>query len=157
MAQRKSLSEILDGANKEALAKTWGETQAAADFAPLPRGEYEAMIIAGELFTARTGTPGYKLTLETSEGDYKGRRFWCDLWLTSAAMPMTKRDLAKIGVTELVQLERPLPARIRCRVKLALRKNDEGAEYNHVSRFEVMGVEAPDPLELSATTSEGKS
>jgi hypothetical protein len=103
--------------------------------------------VAGELFTAKRGTPGYKLTLEVAEGDFEGRRAWCDLWLTPAALPMTKRDLAKIGITDLDQLEKPLPAVILIRGKLALRRDDDGNDYNRLVRFEVIGVEPGDAFE----------
>lgn len=163
MTLRKSLSEILAGAGKDAdaLEKSWNETQAATDFGPLPKGDYEAVVTHGELFSARTGTPGYKLTFEVCSGDFKGRKFWHDLYLTSAALPITKRDLAKIGITELQQLERPLPARFRCQVKLALRKEDDGSERNRVIRFDFIGVEAPDPFapsetEATANTDDGE-
>lgn len=146
MTPRKSLSEILSGNNKDTLEKTWMETETASEFAPLPRGEYEAVVIKAELFNARTGTPGVKLSLEVGKGEFKGRKFWHDLWLTPAAIPFTKRDLAKIGVTALGQLEMPLPARFVCKVKLAVRKNDEGVEFNHVSGFECIGVEKADPF-----------
>ena len=44
----------------------------------------------------------------------------------------------------LEQLEQPLPQGIRCRVKLALRKDDDGSEFNRVRRFEVIGVDKPE-------------
>src|SRR5262249_6593003 len=131
-------------------------TAAAAKFAPLPKGEYTFRILAGELFTSNSrGTPGYKLTLEVTEGAFEGRRVWCDLWLTPAALPRTKRDLAKIRVTNLEQLERPLPAGIRIRGKLALRCHDDGNEKNELRRFECIGIEEADafvPADVAAAT-----
>jgi len=64
------------------------------------------------------------------------------LWLTPAALPMSKRDLGKLGVTSIEQLEQPLPAGIRCTVKLALRRSDDGGEYNRVRSFDVIGIDA---------------
>jgi hypothetical protein len=55
---------------------------------------------------------------------------------------MSKRDLGKLGVTSIEQLEQPLPAGIRCTVKLALRRDDDGAEYNRVRGFDVIGIDA---------------
>ncbi len=57
---------------------------------------------------------------------------------------MAKRDLGKLGVTALEQLERPLPPGIRCQVKLALRRDDDGNEYNRVKTFEVVGIDEPE-------------
>ncbi len=142
---RKSLSDILREGDRQSLSRAWGETQAAEDFAPLPTGEYVARIVGGELFTSKTkGTAGYKLAFRVLEGDHQGRQFWHDVWLTPAALPMAKRDLFKLGVTALEQLERPLPPGIRCKVKLALRKDDDGAEYSRVRTFEVVGIDPPE-------------
>jgi hypothetical protein len=143
--QRKSLSDILHEGDRESLSRAWGETKAAEDFAPLPAGEYVARIVGGELFTSKTkGTAGYKLAFRVLEGDHQDRQFWHDVWLTPAALPMAKRDLAKLGVTTLEQLEGPLPPGIRCKVKLALRRDDDGTEYNRIKRFEVIGIDPPE-------------
>jgi hypothetical protein len=142
---RKSLSDILREGDRQNLSHAWGETQAAEDFAPLPSGEYVARIVGAELFTSKTkGTAGYKLAFRVLEGEHQGRQFWHDIWLTPAALPMAKRDLLKLGVTALEQLERPLPPGIRCRVKLAFRRDDDGTEYNRVKRFEVIGIDLPE-------------
>lgn len=142
---RKSLSDILRAGDREKLASAWNNTEAAQDLAPLPPGDYLATIEAGEPFTAKTGTGGYKLAFRIVEGEHTGRRFWHDVWLTEAALSMTKRDLAKIGVTSLDQLERPLPPGIVCTVKLVLRRDDDGAEFNRVKRFDVLRIESPTP------------
>ena len=52
---------------------------------------------------------------------------------------------ASSGIAELDQLEQPLPPGIRCRVKLALRKDDDGREFNRVRRFDVEGIDTPEP------------
>ena len=122
LPQRKSLSDILQTDNdRERLSQLWKTTTAAEERGPLPPGEYTFRILTGELSNAKhRGTPGYKLTLEVAAGEHEGRRAWHDLWLTLASLPMTKRDLAKIGVTDLDQPERPLPAGILIRGKLTL-------------------------------------
>ena len=140
------LSDILaaagDGNN---FRNTWDNTQAAEEFAPLPAGVYVAHVIAGELFNARQNrTPGYKLTFKVCEGEHVGRQFWHDLWLTPAALPMAKRDLGKLGVTAMEQLEQPMPPGIRCKVKVALRKDDNGTEHNRVKSFEMIGIDRPE-------------
>jgi hypothetical protein len=144
MNHNNRLSDILANGNRDSLAQAWDTTKAAEDFAPLPSGEYVAHVIGGELSTSRHATPGYKLTFKVIEGEHVGRQFWHDLWLTPAALPMAKRDLAKIGVTVLEQLEQPLPQGIRCKVKLALRKDDGGVEHNKVRSFEVIGIDPPE-------------
>ena len=161
--ERKSLSDILRGSDRDALKKAWNETEAAGEMGPLPAGEYVARITAGELAASRTkGTPGYKLTFRVLEGDYAGRRFWLDLWLTPPAIATTKKDLAKIGVPlslsyeELEkQLDQPLPQGIRCKAKLKLRKNDKGDDYNEVKEFTVVGIDQPEVDPFAPPPKEG--
>lgn len=152
------LSDILSagGQSGDDLKAAWNDTDAATDFAPLPGGEYVARIVAGELFTGRTnGTPGFKLAFKVLEGPHAGRQFWHDIWLTAAALPMAKRDLGKLGVVDLEQLERPLPAGIRCAVKLALRRDDDGSEFNKVRRFDVLGIDEPERDDFAPTDASG--
>ena len=139
------LSDILAGETQQNLAKQWESTEAAPDFVLLPSGTYEAHIQAIELFNARTGTPGVKVTFRLAEGEHAGRNLYSDLWLTPAALPQTKRDLGKLGVQTLEQLEsaKLTPGRIRCRVRVALRRGDDGSEYNSVRGFDFVKEEDP--------------
>lgn len=147
---RKRLSDILQNDDKSKLQSLYQKTEAAGDFLPLPGGEYPARIVSGRFFTSKEkGTPGYKLTFEVTEGEFQGRRCWYDVWLTSAAMPLAKRDLGKLGVTDLDQLDSPLPEGILCKVRVKKHQDDDKNEYNQVRSFEVTGVEkepfAPEP------------
>jgi hypothetical protein len=144
MQSRKRLSDLFLDTDRESLGKAWDATEAAAEFTPLPAGEYLCRCLSGELITSKNGTRGYKLALEVAEGDHAGRRCWHDLWLTPAALPMAKRDLAKIGVVRLEQLDQPLPPGILVRVRLSLRRDDDGTERNRVTRMEAAGVEPGD-------------
>lgn len=138
------LSAILAAGGGSNIRRIWDTTSPADDFGPLPSGEYVARIVKGELETSRThGTPGYKIEFQVVEGEYAGRRIWHDLWLTPAAMPMAKRDLGKLRITSLEQLEQPVPQRIVCAVKLALRTEDDGTRHNKVRSFEVLRIETP--------------
>ena len=143
MAERKRLSDILANSDRDRLEKSWSSTKAADDLKPLPAGEYHCRVVSGELFTSKGGTPGYKIAMEIADGEHAGRRLWLDIWLSEAALPLAKRDLGKIGVENLSQLERPLPSGIVIAAKVALRRGDDGAEFNRVSRFEVVAVEPP--------------
>ena len=141
------LSDILQQGNGGGnIADAWNSTQAASEFEPLSPGEYLARIASGELKTSRSNsTPGYCLTFEVLEPvAFKGRKFWLDCWLTPAAMPQSKRDLCKLGVSSLEQLERPLPKWIICKCKLARRKDDDGNESNRVRSFEVLRIDPPE-------------
>jgi hypothetical protein len=152
------LSDILSSRGGDNIRDLWSNTEAAGEFGPLPPGEYIAHIVAGDLQASRTnGTPGYRLTFRVCEGSHEGRQFWHDCWLTPAAMPQTKRDLAKLGVASLEQLEQPLPRGIRCRCKLALRRDDNGDERNRLKTFEVVGIDEPaaDPFAPTGGEQEG--
>jgi hypothetical protein len=116
---------------------------------------YTCRILSGELSQSRKGTAGYKLTFEITDGECKGRRAWHDLWLTEAAAAQTMRDLAKLQITDFEQLERPFPPGILVRVKLALHRSDSGNEFNRVVRFEVIGVEPPEPFAPSNPPADG--
>jgi hypothetical protein len=145
---RKSLSDILRNGDQERLRDAWQHTEAAADFKPLPAGEYVCHVIAVELFNARTtGTPGVKLAFKVIEGEHADRRLWDDRWLTQTALPWTKRDLGKLGIVGPEQLQRSLPPGIRCKCKVVVRTADDGTEYNRVQHFEVVGI---DPTEADA-------
>src|ERR1700730_4393552 len=111
MNKRKLLSDILRNGDRDSLKSTWQETKAAAELTILPPGQYLLHTVAGELErSSRRGTLGYKVKFRVAEGEYAGRYVWHDWWLTKAAMPHVKRDLAKFGITDLEQLEQPLLA-----------------------------------------------
>ena len=40
------------------------------------------------------------------DGDFQGRKLWLDCWLTPAALPQSKRDLAKLSVEPIQDLAR---------------------------------------------------
>lgn len=143
------LSDILRGGNDD-FNNAWGSTAAAAEFGPIPRGVYECHVTNGELESSRTNrTPGYKIEFSIIDGEFQGRKLWLDCWLTSAALPQTKRDLAKLGITSPDMMEQPLPRRIRCRVTVVIRRDDDGIERNQVRSFDVLGIDKPqtDPFQ----------
>jgi Protein of unknown function (DUF669) len=157
MEPRKRLADILhQHGDRESLKQAWDRTEAVGDFEPLPGGEYTCRVISGEPFNARQkGTPGYKLAFEVTEGEHADRRVWHDLWLTPQALPMSKRDLAKLGITTLEQLDDPLPSGILAKVRVAVRKDDDGNQFNRIKSFDVIGVEAADAFEPPEETTEG--
>lgn len=155
---RKSLSDVLHAGGETNLAQAWDSTQAAADFKPLPRGEYVCHLTAGTLQNSKSkGTPGYKLEFTVLDGPHTGRKVWHDCWFTPAALPHSKRDLAKLGVTALAQLNRPLPPGMRCKVQVILRTDDDNIERNRVQAFDVLGIDKPeaDPFAPPPATAAG--
>jgi hypothetical protein len=148
MSERKKLTDILSAAGNggsDWINDNWGDIPPAPDFgSPIPRGSYITHIVEGRLFNASRGTPGYKVTHEVIEGDHRGRRLWHDIWLTGAAKSAAVRDLAKLGITSKQQLEQPIPSRrIRCKVVVVIRKDDQEIERNEVRSFEVLGIDQP--------------
>jgi hypothetical protein len=139
------------GLTTQQLTDAWRTTTAAADLVPVPPGQYICRVINGELFTSKNGTPGYKISLEVADGQHAGRRVWHDVWLTPAAMAMAKRDLSKLGIVAIEQLEGPIPPGILLDCRVVIRKNDNGTEYNSIARFEPAGVEPPDPFSPDAS------
>jgi hypothetical protein len=153
MAERKKLSDILMNSERDRIAGIWASAKPADDLKPIPSGEYRCLIIDGAFFNAKAGTPGYKIALQVLDGDHAGRRLWIDVWLSEAAIAIAKRDLGKLGVSSLEQLDRPLPEGIVVAARVALRRGDSGEEFNCITRFEVVAVEppAPDPYAPKAT------
>ena len=144
-APQRRLVDILAG-NTDEIRKRWDSTEAAAEFAPLPTGTYECHVQAVELFNAQTGTPGVKIRFRVCDGEHAGRMLFHNSWLTPAALPQTKRDCQKLGLDSLAKLETAaVPAgRIRCKVRVALRRDDDGCECNRVRRFDVLGIDEPE-------------
>ena len=133
---------LLDYFKTDEVKTLWNETAAADDYSPLPSGTYEMEALRGKEFRSKSGTPGYKITWKVKGGDHDGRLVWQDFWFTKAAMPMTKRDLGKLGITA-DRME--LTDGIIARVQLVERTRDDGITFNDVKRFDVLRVEA-DPF-----------
>lgn len=49
MNNRRLLSDILQGSDREELLRAWESTEAADEFTPLPGGTYVARIVNGDL------------------------------------------------------------------------------------------------------------
>jgi hypothetical protein len=129
----------------------WTSSVAAEDDV-LPKGKYVADIVKGDGYESSGGHPAYKFTFEVAEGEYKGRRFWHDVYFSAKAEGRALRDVAKLGVPitgtkaeTFAALDRPLPAVFRCDVKLVVRRDDDGTEKNEVRRFDVIEVIKPEP------------
>ena len=140
MKERKRLTDVMTGHDIDDLARQFDQTEAASDLATIPRGKYRCRLVDGEVVQSKSGTTGYQLTFAVDDGEHKGRRVWHTCWLTPAALPLTKRDLAKLGVTSLDMLKHPVPSGIVCDVSVVLRTDDDGTERNRVSSFDVVDI-----------------
>jgi hypothetical protein len=121
----------------------WDDIPPAPERGPVPPDHYVAHVKDGTLFNAKTKTPGYKLTFEIIEGDYKGRLCWYDIWLTEKNKANAVRDLLKLGIKGKSQLELPLPRGIRCNIRVVKRESANGDDYNEVKEFQVIGIDPP--------------
>lgn len=131
--------------------KLFETAQAAADvdYSPIPKGDYVVELIqeGTGLFRSKGGTRGYKLEMRVAEGEFTGRRLWFDLWLTPNAVPITKRELSRIGITKTEQLGSPIPVGIRVRVQVVTEQDDRGGLHNRVKTIrEFVGLAPADPF-----------
>jgi hypothetical protein len=145
--EKKRLTDILRAGNGGGnwIGGNWGDIPAAPERGPVPPGWYVAYAAEGALFTAGTGTPGYKVTFQIIEGEYKDRRCWLDIWLSEANKKNAKRDLGKLGIDCQEKLELPLPRGIRCEIRVTKRQANDGDEFNEVKEFRVLGIDPPQP------------
>jgi hypothetical protein len=133
----RSLADVVAGFDREELARRFDESAAATDFGPLPAGTYRCRLLDSNFTTSKSGTPGYCLVFAVEGGEHGGRRLWHTLWLTPSAMPMSKRDLLKLGISKFEQLSEVPPRGIVADVKVIVRTDDSGSCRNRVLTFEV--------------------
>ena len=137
-----NLDDLLPSNIKQA----WDTTSPASDFSPLPAGTYEMQIVSGQLGESRTGKPRYAVKWQVCSGEHAGRFVWQDFWLTQAGLPMAKRDLAKLGISQLNDLQKPLQGGSIFSVEVSIRQRDNGKKYNEVKRFSFLRTEEADPF-----------
>lgn len=117
------------------LTKQFEAAEAASDSAAIPPGRYRCLAVSGELHKSRSGTPGYRVTFCVEDGEHRGVRLRLDCWLTPAAMPMSKRDLVKLGVS---RLDSPFPPGQVAEVTVVKYADDDGIERNRIRSFQVV-------------------
>lgn len=52
-----------------------------SDFSPIPAGSYICQITDSEAYYSKAGRPNLKVTLAVADGDYIGRKLWCNFCL----------------------------------------------------------------------------
>lgn len=137
--QRK-LSDILDGQRLAELASNFEAIEPAPDYEPVPSGTYEVDFVHGQLCRSASDNLGYVCHFTIANGEFRGRRIYHTLWLSKAAMPYSKRDLAKLGIDSPQQCEQPVPPGIFCKVKVVERTDDDGTRSNRVVRIDAGGT-----------------
>lgn len=140
------LTDILGSDGHDELTRVFNNVDAAPELGPIPLGDYIAHITRKEVTTSRVKqTPSVKLTFTIIEGDFANRCVWYDIWLTRNWMTYAKRDLAKIGINSLEEIDPPLSDLFRCSVRVVVHRDDDGNETNQVKKFDVVEVEEPEP------------
>jgi len=130
------LSKLFDGTpagmDRAGLADAFNGTPPAEVLDPIPAGEYQARAVDARLDETRTGTPFYAMRLDVVAGEHAGRRLVARWYLSPAALPYSRRDLAALGLDAFARLERgDVPGGL-LRVRVALRRDDDGTARNEV-------------------------
>jgi hypothetical protein len=143
---RRRLADIVRNNNSNGvddLRRTWNQAQPTSH-EPLDPGKYHCLILRGELTTSRVqGTPGFKICFQVLDGTNKDLLICHDVWLTAEAMSRAKYELGQLGITDLEQLENPLPPGLTAEVLVSRRMGDDGLEYNKVRTFKAITPDAP--------------
>jgi hypothetical protein len=138
MNKFEKLAAMLGGEQATALEQRFDSAAAAADAGAIPPGVYRCLVSKGELHTSRSQTPGYRVTFLVEAGEHQGSRVFLDCWLTERALPMAKRDLQKLGVTSVRQMETPLPPGLVADVTVVRYVDDDQIERNRVRSFVIV-------------------
>lgn len=151
------------------LGQTFDATTVAPsqDYAPLPTGEYVAMIIDSNYKQTNRGDGHYlELTYQITEGPYNGRQVWARLNLDNPspkASEIAQRDLSaichavgKLQVSDSTQLHN-IPHVIRVVFEPASSKRErEGNEVKGWKRLEGAAAPQPQPFGQQAAANQAK-
>jgi hypothetical protein len=135
------------------------EVDPVIDYAPIPAGNYLAVITESEMKPTKSGTGSYlQLTFEIIDGPYKGRRLWSRLNLdnpNTVAVQIAKAELASIcravGVltpNDSIELhDIPLVVHVRCR-----KRPDTGELTNDIRGYSARDIEEESPAKPTKPT-----
>jgi len=128
------------------ILRNWDETEAAKEYEPLPPGKYDAVLVGGGCFTANSGTEGFELAFRIDSEAHGCHTVRHTNWFTPRGLPHAKKDLAKVGITNSEDLDKPVKVGLICQVSVAIERVDDGREFNRVRKFKVLR-EGPSPFE----------
>jgi len=123
---------------------------APSKYAPIPAGDYKAMITESEMKPTRAGTGQYlQLVWEITEGQHTDRKIWDRLNLVNpnpTAVDIAKRDLASImravGLDKIDDTEQLHYKEVM--ITVTVRKGDNGYEdSNEIKAYAPAGRSAP--------------
>lgn len=124
------------------LAAAFDSAETAAELEPIPAGRYVARLTEGDFITSGRGTKGYQLAFEMLEGEHEGRKAWATYWLSPRALPYSKKELARVGITRYEQMSTP-PVGKQFKVRIALREGQDGRLHNEVKDVETLADAPP--------------
>lgn len=121
----------------KAQMKKLKEATPAPDFyEPIKPGKYEARVVSAEsCMVGAKETLAIKVCFLILQGEYAGHHAWMTVWLTDRALPIAKRALVKLGITDADDLNSPELKTYQCEIRVVV--NDDG--YNDVKSFKVIG------------------
>lgn len=73
-------------------------TPAGGDYEPLPDGWYNVRVTDAEEVTARTGTPGIKVTMQVIDGPHANRKIFDRIWVSEAGAGFLRQKLESMGM-----------------------------------------------------------
>ena len=116
----------------------------------MPPGEYVARWVGCGLDESRKGTPFYGVRFEIVDGPHAGRRLVHRWFLSSAALPYSRRDLAALGLTTFAQLQNGAVPSGLATLRVALRRDDAGMVHNEIKTVQPCAAPAQGHNEANA-------
>jgi hypothetical protein len=153
-----SLASILRG--DDDFQKAWDEAPSTpSDRDPLPAGRYRCLVADGRLAESRQkSTPSYKVAFEVVEGEHTGRKVFLDLWLSPAALRISKPQLIALGFGSAAELQRDCPALgSLAEVDVVLRADDQGRQWNEVRAFKIVEAAPADDFAPAEMEDNGRA
>ncbi len=115
-------------------------SDAPFESAELPPGTYTGTLMMSRIVRSwRSKSVGVALYWDVQLRHGK-KRVWRTLWLSPAALPRTKRELAQLGVRTLADLDNdpPVPAGAICKLVIADRRDRDGYVETRIVHWEVL-------------------
>ena len=137
------------------------QVEPAKDFSPLPSGDYVAAIVDSSMATTQAGTGQYlKLEIQILEGQYQGRKLWENLNLqnpSAQAVEIARGTLSAICRATGIMTPRDSAElhNIPMRVKVAIKKGNDGEVRNRITKFEAKNTTSSVPVGAGAGASNG--
>jgi len=115
-------------------------SDAPYESADLPPGAYSGTLTMSRIVRSlRTRNVGVALYWDVQLRHSK-KRVWRTLWLSPAALSRTKRELGRLGVRTLADLDNdpPVPAGALCKLVIADRRDRDGYVESRIVHWEVL-------------------